>query len=767
MAFIPNQAPLNLITTSNITANGQNFFSLDMSTLPYKSISIQITSIGGGGTIEFQGSNDNSTYYPINSQPINGGELVSSVSDVGQWVIPVRARYIRAKSIAYTSGTLTASAYGSQTDLIPFGGAQLLSAYQADYLPGYKGDVGGNMLLTSNENGGLRSRSQVLTDEGGYRTNAAGTGYGWAVGTLNWTAGSNIVTGTGILSMPLSVGDFIRRDADASDTFAAWAKIESYTDNEIVLSNNYTGTSGNSASTAAILVPKRSSGAGTITIGSGVYTITADNTTGAVLEIEREADVPPLAKNCSITISQRVANQNIYVGFYDEETSPARYFARFNFDGTTNTTVKTESGWNPTGAPSANETETYTITIPNGKTSAVALRLRVEVLDVNIKFYIDDVLVSTHNKSIPRPQDLLHSTIQIVNGTTPTTGTAITVDYDHVTNVNIVSTNSFSQTGNIVSINNPTQVFTSSVTGIATHHTIDCSQYRSAYLQLTSIGTSCTMLAELSADGATYVTAQMYPAAGGAPVTSATAVGQWSIPLYNAKYLKIRTSASYGTQTTVLYMSQDTANTANVSGSTVTVTAANLSCNNAQWAGQTAATGGINGTVSVGGLIAGDSGLTVATHKPLAGGGLAKNSATPYVVSADADAVFSTHTLNGAQVMYPYAVADCTWQYAAASGGIVSSTADVALKAAAAAGIRNYLTSLQVHHDTLSGGTEVVVKDGSTVIWRGYLMATANEMINIHFPVPLRGSAATALNFAAISSVTGGIYVNAQGFIGA
>lgn len=111
------------------------------------------------------------------------------------------------------------------------------------------------------------------------------------------------------------------------------------------------------------------------------------------------------------------------------------------------------------------------------------------------------------------------------------------------------------------------------------------------------------------------------------------------------------------------------------------------------------------------------------------------------------------------------------WQYAAASGGIVSSTADVALKAAGGAGVRNFLASITINHDTLSAATECVVKDGSTVIWRGKLQTAATDVANgagtIRFNPPLRGTANTAMNFALISSVTGGVFVNAQGYTGA
>jgi hypothetical protein len=144
--------------------------------------------------------------------------------------------------------------------------------------------------------------------------------------------------------------------------------------------------------------------------------------------------------------------------------------------------------------------------------------------------------------------------------------------------------------------------------------------------------------------------------------------------------------------------------------------------------------------------------------------GLDARSAQKPVMSAGGDIVIGQASLDGRQVTLPYSISELSWQYAAAASGIVSSTADVVIKASAGAGIRNYLTSLQVSHDLLSGVSELVVKEGATVIFRKKLQVTAQEVENIVFPVPLRTFTATALNVALTASVTGGVYVNAQGF---
>lgn len=136
-------------------------------------------------------------------------------------------------------------------------------------------------------------------------------------------------------------------------------------------------------------------------------------------------------------------------------------------------------------------------------------------------------------------------------------------------------------------------------------------------------------------------------------------------------------------------------------------------------------------------------------------------SANPSVVTTGRG-VDLLATLIGALVTKPYAIPEADWQYAATAGGITNTT-DVAIKAAAAAGIRSYVTAIDLRNAHATVATEVVIKDGATVIWRQLLPAAMPAPVEITFPTPLKGSAATALNVACLT--TGAqVYVNAQGF---
>ena len=78
-----------------------------------------------------------------------------------------------------------------------------------------------------------------------------------------------------------------------------------------------------------------------------------------------------------------------------------------------------------------------------------------------------------------------------------------------------------------------------------------------------------------------------------------------------------------------------------------------------------------------------------------------------------------------------------------------TDTADTAIFAAQGGIIRSFITSVTVTNENATA-TAVVIKDGSTVLWRGFVKA--NDQIFVHFPTPLRGSANTAINVANITT---------------
>lgn len=135
---------------------------------------------------------------------------------------------------------------------------------------------------------------------------------------------------------------------------------------------------------------------------------------------------------------------------------------------------------------------------------------------------------------------------------------------------------------------------------------------------------------------------------------------------------------------------------------------------------------------------------------------------------SSASTIYALGTAVGALVNKPYSIPESDWSYAAAASGIVNTTTAVTAKAAAAAGLRNYVTSMQLDWDALTNATEVAIRDGvgGTVLWRGKLPAGAVGRRDVSFPCPLKGTAATLLEVVTLTaSGAGGVFVNLQGYV--
>lgn len=171
----------------------------------------------------------------------------------------------------------------------------------------------------------------------------------------------------------------------------------------------------------------------------------------------------------------------------------------------------------------------------------------------------------------------------------------------------------------------------------------------------------------------------------------------------------------------------------------------------------------ITGNPAVVGNVAHDSAISGA---PVRVAGRARTSDYT-AVAADDVADLKTTTV-GSLVVEPFNVPELAWQYPAAASGIVNTTTAVTIKAAAGAGLRNYVTGLDIHWDALTNATEVAIRDGAggSAIWRMKIPSGAAGREVITFPRPIRGTAATLLEVVTITaSGAGAVYFNANGYV--
>ena len=99
------------VVTNNATQQGEFVLPSTLSD-EFKFISLQLTGTWEA-TITFQGSNDNTTFYDVATSDPSGVTTGSSIATINRIIkIPVLFKYTRAIVSAYTSGTISAVAFG-------------------------------------------------------------------------------------------------------------------------------------------------------------------------------------------------------------------------------------------------------------------------------------------------------------------------------------------------------------------------------------------------------------------------------------------------------------------------------------------------------------------------------------------------------------------------------------------------------------------------------------------------------------------------------
>lgn len=176
----------------------------------------------------------------------------------------------------------------------------------------------------------------------------------------------------------------------------------------------------------------------------------------------------------------------------------------------------------------------------------------------------------------------------------------------------------------------------------------------------------------------------------------------------------------------------------------------------------------------------------VATMQSAAGQDTVPNSALGYwgnsaiAGNGGLPAITVPHVYNGSSwdrqrgdtngtVNQPHAMASSRWSYASPVGGISNTAVAVTIANAAGAGVRNYITSIQLEAGALGAATEIAVRDGAggTVLWRGKIETGGLPLTSIPLDGPLKGTANTLMEVVTLTaSITGAVYFNAQGFQG-
>ena len=146
-----------------------------------------------------------------------------------------------------------------------------------------------------------------------------------------------------------------------------------------------------------------------------------------------------------------------------------------------------------------------------------------------------------------------------------------------------------------------------------------------------------------------------------------------------------------------------------------------------------------------------------ATASPVIVGGVARSALPPSTV-IPGDAVRLTSSLSAQTIVKPFAVRELDFFV----NTVVTTSTQTPLRAAQLGTIIQNVTAI-TYQNTSATATTLTIQDGTNTLFVVAVAATMASPVQVRFPTPLFGTAATALNYTA--SVTGAsILLNVTGF---
>ena len=181
-----------------------------------------------------------------------------------------------------------------------------------------------------------------------------------------------------------------------------------------------------------------------------------------------------------------------------------------------------------------------------------------------------------------------------------------------------------------------------------------------------------------------------------------------------------------------------------------------------QVGGSTIGSAGVAGTLGVGGLAAPG---VAAGGNPVLVSGLTVN-AIPAAALTAARVADIPITTDNQVIVHLHGSPENEWQASSGTTPLATNTSTAA-KAAAGAGIRNYVTDIHVVNNSATVSTTFSILDGASVIWTTYLPATTAALpvvpVTKEFITPLKGTAATALNVQC-GTTSASVFYNVSGY---
>jgi hypothetical protein len=292
------------------------------------------------------------------------------------------------------------------------------------------------------------------------------------------------------------------------------------------------------------------------------------------------------------------------------------------------------------------------------------------------------------------------------------------------------TTLSLTEAGQVVPADGKTHIATRAGAQTGTVILLDTIGFNSVVVQLQGTFTG-TISFQVSNDTTTWAAVAGWATTGAAaPVTTATAVGQWVFPCAG-RYFRVQvTTGGSGAPVAVVTLKSFAA-----------------------WSPQSTPTMNI-GAIGASTLAAEDS---AATTVPMLVGGIVR-TALPAATVVAGDAVRATFSRSGQLVFKQFAPGDLDFVV----NTTVTTATQTAIRAAQGADIRQSVTQI-TYQNTNATATTLTIQDASATLIAISVPASMTLAQQLTFPTPLRGSANAALNYTA-GTTGASVLLNVTGF---
>jgi hypothetical protein len=285
--------------------------------------------------------------------------------------------------------------------------------------------------LVQDSGGNLSVRAGVLTDEESFRDDFTdGAIYEDLTGTCYFRNGSNHVTGSGTSFLDeLVKGEVIKLSTDPDSNYALIEDV--FSDTDLLLAEDYGGSTGNGTGREADWMHMIGTGC-SITQASSKRNFLSGTASGEFVEDVKVGDYLPYVLTFTASITQRIANQEGFVGFMNDDPTGVTKQARLVFKGTDNTVVTLRTSFNSTDVSDRD------VTLPFGGTTADLNEYQIELTGGRAVLWVNKMRLAEETYHIPGPYDVMDIHMGIWNSGVVGGSTTLALDTIFFTNFNRV-----------------------------------------------------------------------------------------------------------------------------------------------------------------------------------------------------------------------------------------------------------------------------------------------------------------------------------------